>query len=91
MKDKTESEKWLREFASKWNFDYDEMIREASAQAIEHTKESWEHYIVARGIDLHDRSELGKDEELFWHHVSMITGLVATLKDRESFGWSCSC
>lgn len=81
--DKSESVAWLRDFADKWNFDYDDMIENAQQH---------EGYIVAGGIDLHSRGELDAgDEENFWYHIEVLTGFKATPDHRESFGWSCSC
>lgn len=80
---KNDSEKWLREFADKWNFDYDEMISGAQEK---------EGYIVARGIELHSRTELkAGDEALFWQHIENLTGFKATDDHKNEFGWSCSC
>jgi len=80
---KNESEKWLREFADKWNFNYDEMIAGAQED---------EGYVVAMGIDLHSSSELAPgDEGRFWDHIENITGRQFNQKHRETFGWSCSC
>lgn len=96
---KNEAEKWLREFADKWNFDYDEMIGIASAGTVKktmslgslgsHTFDS--EYIVARGIDLHSRDELGADYELFWQHMEALTGQKFDAQHREKVGWSCTC
>lgn len=85
-----ESEKWLREFADKWNFPYDEMITAASNP---HGDGEFDYnYIVAQGIDLHSRSELAPgDEALFWEHIGNLTGFKADEKHREKFGWSCPC
>ncbi len=78
-----ESEAWLRAFADKWNFDYDDMIAGACED---------EGYVVAGGMDLHGADELAPgDEELFWKHVETLTGRTFDGKHRENFGWSCSC
>ena len=77
-----ESENWLRAFASKWNMDYATMMREAKRK---------DGYIVARGIDLHSRGELGEDESLFWSHYEKVTGEIYDQNHREDFGWTCSC
>jgi len=80
---KSESERWLREFADKWNFDYHSMIQAAQER---------EGYVVARGIDLHSRSELDAgDEAEFWRHIEAITGEEFSEAHRAEFGWSCSC
>ena len=77
-----ESEEWLRKFAEKWNFDYDEMISEAVVGG----------YIVAMGMDIHSASELAPgDEDLFWLHIERLTGFKADDMHRKNFGWSCSC
>ena len=77
-----ESEKWLRQFADKWNFDYDEMIAEA---------QNPDGYVVARGIDLHSADELGGDCSLFWMHLEALTGKEFDDEHQKNFGWSCSC
>lgn len=84
----TESEKWLRAFASRWNFDYDELIENAAADSIEpHGR-----YVVAQGIDLHSAKELGEeDHRLFWQHLSSLTGKQFNKAQIESFSWGCSC
>lgn len=79
----SESEKWLREFADRWNFDYDDMISESHYE---------EGYITARGIDLHNRNQLASgDEDKFWDHIEVLTGFRATTNHKENFSWSCSC
>jgi hypothetical protein len=94
-----ESEKWLRHFAEKWCFDYDEMIGIASNGSVkesfnipglpEHTFDN--EYITARGRDLHSRQELGEDYDLFWQHMEALTGKKFDAPHREKVGWSCSC
>lgn len=80
-----ESEKWLREFADKWNMNYSTMIQEAQVKG-------GQGYTVAMGIDLHDRDELESgDEERFWYHLEKLTGFKADDKHKAEFGWSCSC
>lgn len=81
----SEAETWLRSFAEKWNFDYDELIAEASSipQA--------DHFITARGVDLHDAEELGPDHDLFWQHLEALTGERYGERHRKVFGWGCSC
>lgn len=79
----SESEKWLREFADKWNFDYEEMVEEAPMK---------EGCVVARGIDIHSAGELDPgEEELFWTHIEKLTGQQFDEQHRQQFGWSCSC
>ena len=78
-----ESEVWLRKFAEKWNFDYDEMIAEAQAPR---------GYITAMGMDIHSADELAPgDEVLFWQHIERLTGFKADDVHRKDFRWSCSC
>lgn len=80
---KNDSEKWLREFADKWNFDYDQMITECQYS---------EGYVVAQGIDLHSAKELDPgDEDLFWHHIEILTRFKYNAEHRKKFTWSCSC
>lgn len=76
------AEIWLHQFAEKWNFDYDEMIREAKNGG----------YALARGRDLHSSKELDVgDEELFWKHIEEVTGQTYSLNHKKDFQWSCSC
>jgi hypothetical protein len=82
-----DSETWLRTFASKWNFDYDEMIASASSDAGEDSY----NYIVARGIDLHSEDELKEDRDKFWHHLEILTGKTFSNNHKKEFIWSCSC
>ncbi len=94
-----DAEKWLREFADRWNFDYDEMIGIASNGSIkdtfnipglaEHTFDN--EWITARGRDLHSREELGEDYERFWQNMEALTGKTFNAQHREKVGWSCSC
>ena len=78
-----EAEKWLRAFASKWNFNFADMIAEAQ-----------EAYgvIVAMKIDLHGRDELAPgDETKFWACIQELTGRKFDDEHRDKFVWSCSC
>jgi len=77
------SELWLRQFADRWNFDYDELIQGAQAGA--------GGYVVASGMDLHSGTELGPDHDLFWTHLENLTGKTFEVEHRQNFGWSCSC
>lgn len=81
------SEVWLREFADKWHFDYDQLIKEASRKS----SNDYDRYIVADGIDLHSRDELGEDYYTFWTHLEVLTGKKFDQDHREDMGWSCSC
>ena len=81
------SEQWLRAFAEKWNFAYDDLLREASASS----NDEWERYITAYDIDLHSAEELGEDHDLFWSHLEVLTGKTFDHPHRKRFGWSCSC
>jgi hypothetical protein len=76
-----DSEKWLRAFADKWNFNFTEMIEAARDGGI----------IVANGVDLHSAKELEGDDVLFWKHVEEYTGTRFGKKHRAKVGWSCSC
>ncbi len=80
-------ETWLRDFAERYAFDYDDLIYQA--QVI--SGSSWDHYITAHGRDLHGSNYLGEDHELFWHHLEGLTGKRFESEHRENFGWSCSC
>jgi hypothetical protein len=87
---KGEAELWLRQFAARWNFDYDELISKAS-DVKGNTDTYGGPYIVAMGRDLHHRSELGEDHDLFWKNLSILTGKEFGQDDIENMGWSCSC
>lgn len=87
-----ESEMWLRQFADKWQFDYDEMIRAATAPWNGSDRFDGDRYVVAHGRDLHSASELDPgDEALFWYHIERLTEREYSTEHRESFGWSCTC
>ena len=80
----SESELWLRQFADKWNFDYDEMVAGALSKEF--------GYVAARGIDLHSAGELAPgDEILFWQHIETLTGKKLDEGHKKAFCWSCSC
>jgi hypothetical protein len=79
-----EHELWLRQFCDRWNFDYDELI--AAGIGCEEDR-----YVVAQGIDLHSRGELGEDYDLFWSHLEALTGSQFDSQHREGLAWSCSC
>lgn len=86
-----ESERWLRQFADKWQFDYDEMVRAASAPW-DGDEDRLDRYVVAHGIDLHSAGELDPgDEDLFWYHMERLTEREYSTDHRGSFGWSCTC
>ena len=79
----SDSETWLREFAEKWNFNYNAMIEAAQEKG---------SYITARGRDLHSANELDEgDEELFWYHISKLTGKKFNTEHKKGFCWSCTC
>lgn len=80
-----DSEKWLREFADRWNFDYDEMIAAGIGGGSD-----W-RYATARGYDLHGAQGLGEDHDLFWQHLEAMTGMVFDQAHREGMDWSCTC
>lgn len=82
-----EHEDWLRSFACKWNFDYDNMIKQATTTPTD----DYSNIITAEGIDLHSRGELGDDHELFWRHIEALTGKMYDYYHREKICWSCSC
>jgi hypothetical protein len=81
------SEVWLRQFADRWNFDYDEMIATASIEGIDNDY----NFITAQGVDLHSREELGEDHDLFWQHLEALTGKKFDIGHRMNLHWSCSC
>lgn len=79
-------EGWLRDFADRWQFDYDQMMGAALA-AVRGERD----YVVAQGVDLHSREELGEDYDIFWGHIEAITGKKVSDENREKVVWSCSC
>jgi hypothetical protein len=83
----SEAEIFIRNFAEEWNFDYHELIANASAES----ESEWGNYITAHGVDLHHRSELGDDHDKFWECLEVLTGKKFDAEHRERFGWSCSC
>lgn len=84
-----EHEAWLRDFADRWHFNYEDMVEEARHAPRDNN--DWSHYVVAQGKDLHGREELGHDYYLFWQHMEGLTGERYDDVHRESLGWSCSC
>lgn len=85
----SEAETWLRKFAEKWNFDYDEMIEIAARETGDAFPDA--EYIVASGNDLHTAGELGPDHDEFWRQIEALTGYKFDEKHRELTKWSCSC
>lgn len=79
----SEAEEWLRHFADRWNFDYDELIKAACSES--------DGFVEARGISLHDSGDLGSDHDLFWQHLEALTGRKFDEAHKNDFGWSCSC
>jgi hypothetical protein len=80
--DMTESEIWLRDFADKWHFNFQEMINAGVNK----------DYVVAHGVDIHSRYDLDDGEhDLFWHHLANYTGRKFDEDHRETNIWSCSC
>ena len=84
---KDEHELWLRKFADKWNFDFDEMIQSGTGTG----DPEW-RYVTARGRDLHDDSGLDSGEEnLFWIHLEGFTGKTFGHEHRRDLQWACTC
>lgn len=85
-------EEWLRKFADKWDFDYDEMIEQAIKKPEEGEYGPYGGYVTARGRDLHGPDELGPgEEEAFWRHIAALTGKTFDGEHIKAFTWSCSC
>jgi hypothetical protein len=82
----SDPERWIRGFADKWNFDYNELIEQATAEPRE-----WGNYAVAMGQNLHSAGELGEDHDLFWKNLTLLTKQAYSREHIEKFGWSCSC
>lgn len=98
----SEAEKWLRLFASKWDFRYDEMIEIATKGSIKSKielpaslglspVEFDADHITAHGVDLHSAHELGEDYELFWQNLEALTGQTFGDEHRSKVGWTCTC
>ena len=83
----SESERWLRAFARKWNFNYKVMVAEASAK----TRGKGRHAVIAKGTELSGRKELGEDHDLFWDHLEKLTRQTFGEEHRMNLVWSCSC
>lgn len=88
----SEAEQWLRDFADRWNFDYGQMVENASTDIDSDSDHPGDgRYITAMGINLHSAAELGGDHDKFWHQLEELTGKKFPEEHRTSFGWSCSC
>jgi hypothetical protein len=87
--EKAEAERWLKEFAMRWGFYYDQMIWIASADKGDRGR--YDDYIIANGHDLHGRDELGGDYELFWQNIEKLTGKQFSADHKDSIGWTCTC
>ena len=88
----SEAEIWLRRFASKWNFNFVELIQNAKSEPPPaEGGHYFGNYITAHGIDLHSRSELGEDHDVFWQKLSEFTQREYSPEHRQKFTWSCSC
>lgn len=80
-KDKGLAEAWLRNFASVWNMDFEEMVHEASHGM----------GITASGMDIHGWSELDDGGAEFWRQLEIYTGKKFDAAYREQVYISCSC
>lgn len=86
VSDKPASTQWLQAFAARWRFDYEELIKVATAAPGRDGG-----YIVAHGRDLHSAGELGEDRDLFWRHIEVLTGRQYDEAHRGGVVWTCSC
>lgn len=82
----SESELWLRQFAERWCFNFDQLIEAGVGPA----DVKGDRYVVACGRDC-SRYDLGEDYELFWEHLEKYMGKKFSKSHREKMGWSCSC
>lgn len=74
----SESERWLREFASKYEYGYDDLVAEAV---------SGEGSFFGTDIDYPD---FYADSD-FWHHIEVVSGEKLSKEHRESASYSCAC
>lgn len=79
--DKEEHEKWLRNFAKKWNYDYDELTIDAQKDG---------GHIVA-GSTSSSPEDMGSDYEEFWDHLEALAGQKFNAHHRGCITWSCAC
>lgn len=78
---KAGAEKWLREFASTWNKEFDKMVREADSG----------DGVTASGMDIHGWSELDDGGAEFWRQLEIYTGKKFSKQHREDTYIPCSC
>ena len=86
--ERSPAENWLRQFADRWNMDYDELIAAASRPLSDSDDEN---YIIAEGISLHRAEDLEGEDVLFWQYLSELTQQTYDRDHQQRFVWSCSC
>lgn len=85
----SEAELWLRNFAERWGFNYEEMISVAKSTHIDEYGDIG--YITAHGHDLYSYQELGEDYYTFWEKIEELIGYKFDEEHRKKVHWSCSC
>lgn len=79
---KAKSERWLRDFAERWEMGFDHMVegaRDLNTRGI------------CAGTEFEGPGELGSDHQRFWQHMEIFTGRKFTDDHRERVGWRCAC
>lgn len=76
-----DSERWLMDFANRWEMNYSNLIEDAQDFAGS----------ITAGTLLYGSEDLGEDHDLFWSHLENLTGDKFDVAHRIAFGWHCSC
>lgn len=81
-------EKWLRDFADRWHFDFNELIREATKAP---SSGPLSNYVTAHGIDVQGAQDLDGEDRMFWDHLEVYTGQWFSQEHRDGLCWTCTC
>lgn len=79
---KAKSERWLRDFAERWEMGFDHMVADAC---------DLKRNGICIGTEFDGPHELGGDLERFWQHMEVFTGRKLTQEHRKTVGWRCAC
>jgi hypothetical protein len=74
------SETWLREFAERWEMDYDDMVNGARAGTA-----------VYASTTCYGKCDIGSEWEIFWRHMEVIAGRPLSEEHRDNTTFRCSC